>query len=312
LLWANYHGIYFARPPNLWWSSVYLMISTAVVFIHCCGNLHGVTRRTPSDWLGVQDPCCRPYVIFSGPPVYTSVDYSTLRLEISSHACALFSYISFFEMWTMDGACPMLRGCVRREHSHDKLQVGESIVVLGGEKVLLLHQPKTPAHVATQFVWHDAPPTPARLLACIPVVHEAPRSIWDDAATLASLLACMPAVHEAPPVAASLPYCTPPWRVARPAVVSLPAFAPVEQAAVELPQPVVDDDMFPPRSSLDDVVENRPKRVSGNVKLKQRLLKAEADGDIKRMAEIRAKRSGCQRKKKSKARQAVALGVGAV
>jgi hypothetical protein len=206
----------------------------------------------------------------------------------------------------MDGACPELRGCVRREHSHDKLQVGESIVVLGDEKVLLVHQLKTPACLATPFVWHDAPPTPARLLACLPVVHEAPRSMWDDAATLAGLLACMPAVHEAPPVAASLPYCTPPWRVARPVVVSLPppAFAPVEQATVVIPMPSVYGGMFPPRSSLDDVVENRPKRVSGNVKLKQRLLKAEADGDVKRMAEIRAKRSGCQRKKKSKARQA--------
>ncbi len=60
-----------------------------------------------------------------------------------------------------------------------------------------------------------------------------------------------------------------------------------------------------------EVVENHPKRVAGNVKLKKRLLKAEADGDIKRMAELRAKRSGCQKKKKSKARQSIALGMNA-
>jgi hypothetical protein len=187
----------------------------------------------------------------------------------------------------MDESLVTIRGCHHRVYSSSKLQFGESILKVGGVGLLCVHRAKTPVAEATQFVWHDAPPAPASLPACTPVVHDAP------------------------PVAASLPYRTPPWRVALPVVVSLPACAPVEQVTVELPKLVVDDANPPSRSSVEEVVENHPKRVAGNVKLKKRLLKAEADGDIKRMAELRAKRSGCQKKKKSKARQGIALGMNA-
>jgi hypothetical protein len=49
----------------------------------------------------------------------------------------------------------------------------------------------------------------------------------------------------------------------------------------------------------------RPKRVAGNAKIKERIRKAEAVGDVKRLAELRSKRSGCtkvQKKKKAKER----------
>jgi hypothetical protein len=49
----------------------------------------------------------------------------------------------------------------------------------------------------------------------------------------------------------------------------------------------------------------RPKRVAGNAKIKERIRKAEAEGDTKRLAELRSKRSGCtkEQKKKKKAKE---------
>jgi hypothetical protein len=51
-------------------------------------------------------------------------------------------------------------------------------------------------------------------------------------------------------------------------------------------------------SSEVKMVAKPKKRTAGNVKMKKRILKAEAEGDTERLAELRFKRSGCQKDKK--------------
>jgi hypothetical protein len=51
-------------------------------------------------------------------------------------------------------------------------------------------------------------------------------------------------------------------------------------------------------SSEEKMVAKPKKRTAGNVKMKKRILKAEADGDTERLAALRFKRSGCQKDKK--------------
>ncbi len=46
------------------------------------------------------------------------------------------------------------------------------------------------------------------------------------------------------------------------------------------------------------MVAKPKKRTAGNVKMKKRIAKAEADGDTERLAELRAKRCGSQKDKK--------------
>jgi hypothetical protein len=58
-------------------------------------------------------------------------------------------------------------------------------------------------------------------------------------------------------------------------------------------------------SSEEKMVAKPKKRAAGNVKMKKRILKAEADGDTERLAALRFKRSGCQKDKK----RALALGI---
>ena len=178
LLWANYHGIYFARPPNLWWSSVYLMISPG----RCVYSLlRKSTWGKPShslELVGRSRPVLSAVChIQQAPSVHLRELQHVTARDFLSRQCSLLLH-SFLGMYTMDESFVMLRGCRERVSSSSKLQFGESILQVKGQGMLCVHRPKTPVAEATQFVWHDAPPTPARLLACTPVVHEAPPSIW--------------------------------------------------------------------------------------------------------------------------------------
>jgi hypothetical protein len=68
---------------------------------------------------------------------------------------------------------------------------------------------------------------------------------------------------------------------------------------VDLAAERVDDNANTTACSSKEEMGSKPKkRTSGNVKMKKRILKAETDGDTKRLAELRGKRSGSQKEKK--------------